>query len=425
MSDFSLTLVLQIKTSKIINDMAKVQIKSEKITPFGGIFHVRELFSRFAGPVIDKVLGLRCTSYGYQYSEIVGSLSSVYFCGGDCVEDVTSHLMPHLSLHPTLRTCSSDTILRGISELATANTTYTSETGKSYDFNTTSKLNSLLVKVLMNTGQLVAGESYDLDFDHQFIETEKYDAKMTYKKFTGYSPGVAVIGDLIVGIENRDGNANVRFHQQDTLERIFSNLESNDIHIKRARMDCGSCSREIVETIEKHSEHFYIRANRYELNSIITEKWEGKAYRLVIQRERRVDGDLDLWEGEYTYRCILTNDYTSTTREIVEFYNLRGGKERIFDDMNNGFGWARLPKSFMAENTVFLLLTALIRNFYKFIMDRLDTKAFGLKKTSRIKAFVFKFISVPAKWIRTARHNELNIYTDNTSYQDPFAITDD
>ena len=74
---------------------------------------------------------------------------------------------------------------------------------------------------------------------------------MTYKKFTGYSPGVAVIGDLIVGIENRDGN-------------------------------------------------------------------------------------LDLWEGEYTYRCILTNDYTSTNREVVEFYNLRGGKERILDDINNG-----------------------------------------------------------------------------------------
>ena len=30
--------------------MAKVQIKSEKITPFGGIFHVREQFSRFVGP---------------------------------------------------------------------------------------------------------------------------------------------------------------------------------------------------------------------------------------------------------------------------------------------------------------------------------------------------------------------------------------
>lgn len=27
-------------------------------------------------------------------------------------------------------------------------------------------------------------------------------------------------------------------------------------------MGCGSCSREIVETVEKHSEHFYIRTNR-------------------------------------------------------------------------------------------------------------------------------------------------------------------
>ena len=150
MSDFLLTLVLQIKTSKIINGMAKVQIKSERITPFGGIFQVRELFSRFVGPVIDKVLGLRCTSFGYQYGEIAGSLASIYFCGGDCVEDVTSHLMPHLSLHPTLRTCSSDTILRAISELATANTTYTSDTGKSYDFNTATRLNRLLVKALLS-----------------------------------------------------------------------------------------------------------------------------------------------------------------------------------------------------------------------------------------------------------------------------------
>ena len=64
MSDFSLILVLRLKTSKIINDIAKVQIKTEKITPFGGIFHVGELFSRFAGTVIDKVLGFRCTSSG-------------------------------------------------------------------------------------------------------------------------------------------------------------------------------------------------------------------------------------------------------------------------------------------------------------------------------------------------------------------------
>ena len=98
--------------------MAKVQIKSEKLTPFGGIFSIMEQFDSMLSPIIDQTLGQRCSSIiGYQYSEIIRSLMSVYFCGGSCVEDVTSHLMRHLSYHPTLRTCSSDTILRAIKEL--------------------------------------------------------------------------------------------------------------------------------------------------------------------------------------------------------------------------------------------------------------------------------------------------------------------
>ena len=43
--------------------MAKVSIKSEKITLLRGILHVIEHFPGFVGPVIDKVLGLWCTSY--------------------------------------------------------------------------------------------------------------------------------------------------------------------------------------------------------------------------------------------------------------------------------------------------------------------------------------------------------------------------
>lgn len=40
-------------------------------------------------------------------------------------------------------------------------------------------------------------------------------------------PWVAVLTDVksgeqvIVGVENRDGNANVKFHQEDTLNRIL------------------------------------------------------------------------------------------------------------------------------------------------------------------------------------------------------------
>ena len=70
--------------------------------------------------------------------------------------------------------------------------------GKNHDFNTADTLNTLLLNCMFASGQLKEGE--------------KYDAKPTYKKFSGYRPGVAVIGDLIVGIENSDGNTNVPFH---------------------------------------------------------------------------------------------------------------------------------------------------------------------------------------------------------------------
>ena len=116
--------------------MVKVAIKSEELTPFGGIFSIMEQFDSKLSSVIDSTLGMRCKLYGYQYSEIIRSLMSVYFCGGSCIEDVTTHLMYHLSLHPTLRTCSADTILRAIKELTQDNISYTSDTGKTYDFNT-------------------------------------------------------------------------------------------------------------------------------------------------------------------------------------------------------------------------------------------------------------------------------------------------
>ena len=189
--------------------MTKIQIKSEKLTSFGGIFPIMEKFDRMLShTIIDSTLGLRSKVYGYQYSEIIRSLMCVYFCGGSCVEDVSSHLME--------------------------------------------------------------------------------------------------------------------------------------------------------------------------------------------------------------------NDYTSTDRDIVEYYNKRGGAERILDDMNNGFGWKRLPKSFMAENTVFLLLTALIRNYYRHLISDANMKSFGLKRTSRIKTFVFKYVSVPAKWVRNARQHILNIYTSNDAYMMAF-----
>ena len=42
---------------------------------------------------------------------------------------------------------------------------YTSDTGKNYDFNTDDTLNTLLLNCMLVSGQLKEGEMYDVDFN--------------------------------------------------------------------------------------------------------------------------------------------------------------------------------------------------------------------------------------------------------------------
>ena len=57
--------------------MAKIQIKSEKLTPFGGILSIMEQLDSTFSSKIDSTLGLRRRSFGYQYSEIIRSYMSL------------------------------------------------------------------------------------------------------------------------------------------------------------------------------------------------------------------------------------------------------------------------------------------------------------------------------------------------------------
>ena len=55
-----------------------------------------------------------------------------------------------------------------------------------------------MAKVQIQSEKLTLLEAFFQSWSNltQFLETEKYDAKPTYKKFLGYRPGVYVIGDF-------------------------------------------------------------------------------------------------------------------------------------------------------------------------------------------------------------------------------------
>jgi len=71
--------------------------------------------------------------------------------------------------------------------------------------------------------------------------------------------------------------------------------------------------------------------------------------------------------------------------EIVEFYNQRGAVEKQFDILKNDFGWKNLSFSKLAHNTVFLLLTAMCKNLYDYIIRQYATKYKYLNANFRIK----------------------------------------
>jgi hypothetical protein len=253
----------------------------------------------------------------------------------------------------------------------------------------------------------------------------------------GYFPGVATTGEKIVYVENRDGNANVKTSQAETLERAYRLLEDNGIKINRSRMDAGSYSEDIIKTVAGYSKLFYIRANRsealsetvrsitgwqsielnfkrYEVASIpFTNFLEEQNYRLVVMREKTGDLQLDLFEGEkFKYRCILTNDRESSEKEVIEYYNRRGASEKTFDIQNNDFGWGHLPCSDMNHNTVYLILTAMIKNFYNHIVQKVSEVFHDIQPSTRLKRFIFRFICVAGIWIRQGRQHILRLYTD-------------
>ena len=173
--------------------MTKVAIKNENITSFGGIYHIMDVFSKLGfEKLTESVLGRRGSSgKAFSHGSIPGSLFFSYLCGGECLEDINV-LIEQFRQRPDTQLPGADTVGRGLKELAEENVVYKSETsGRSYSFNTAEKLNILLLRMIRRMGLIKVGNHVDLDFDHQFIPSHKFNAK-SYNFIEGKSYRLAV-----------------------------------------------------------------------------------------------------------------------------------------------------------------------------------------------------------------------------------------
>lgn len=438
-SVFSPKLVLSINTSmKILN--------SSPISSFGGINFVLEELSHLGiEQLLIKSLPELPTQSKYSWRDIIFSYWSILFCGGDCAEDISTNLNHAFKNNPLIKAPSPDRLLNRLKELAEPSQHFKKNRSDVFnEFSINNTLNELNIKILKKLSAFKEKE-ITLDYDNTIVYTNKIDAERTYKKACGYCPGVGIIGNNIVYVENRNGNCAPHTLQDETLERMFQLLESENIHVDVFRADSASYQFSTITTINKYVNKLFIKAK---MNVVVSDaintitdwkeiKSEGKTlyrgstcfmpfkqaarkakqaellreYRLVVTKEARDDGQLNLFTGEaYVYSPIITTDFEKSNDEVVFFYNQRGKQEREFDILKNDFVWNRMPFSKLEQNTVFFITMAIARNLYNYLIQKFSKNYKALSPKFRLKKFIFRFICIPAKWIKSARHYKLKIY---------------
>lgn len=416
------------------------------MSPFGGLnFVLEELDNRKVGELLnDNLPAMGCQSQ-YDWRDILYSLWSVFFCGGDCAEDLSGNFRPALSQTPFLKVPSPDRALGRLKQLAVPASLFPSpRSSRLHHFALNDRLSEVLLKV---TNRLcgLSRQPVTVDYDNTLCLAEKKDAEMTYHSAKGYCPGVAFVGSNVVYLENRNGGSDAMTLQDETLERMFQHLQAQGIKTSKFRADSASYTFRSLHVISSYAESFYVKARMNEavaraLASI--EQWGpvgGKntglergevlftpfertakrekaeellqEYRIVATKEKRRDGQVNLFTGEaYQYSVIITNDFDSPAEEVVFFYNQRGTIEKEFDVLKNDFGWDHMPFSRLEQNQVYLQLMALCRNIYHYIIRLFSNTFNGLRQNFRIKKFIFRFIAVPAQWIYKARQWHLRVY---------------
>ncbi|MES2591293.1 MAG: IS1380 family transposase [Bacteroidota bacterium] len=418
--------------------LAKLRHINRNVNPYGAIiFCMDEIRNLGIADIIDSHLGRRVKQAKYSYSDTL--LAWVYstLCNSERLED-TKQLQKYFKEIPSTKLPSPDIIAGLFKKLATPSVKYTAKLAD-HEFNINLPMNNLMVDIALKLNMIDFSKSHVLDYDNVIIPCEKYDSRYSYKKFDGYSPGVAFIGKCPVYIEGRNGNTPAKYKMAETLQRVFDLTNSKGIKIKTFRSDAAAYSTDIVKVLEENDVEFFIRANHngkmFE-DAIALNDWEeielgyqkcqvtsvdhrynNQMYRVVITKTPK-DND---YKNKYTddsfiYRGIITNNVSMSDQEVIHFYNQRGSIETNFTQLLNDWSWKRLPFSFMNQNIVFMIVGAIGNLLYQHLIRKFSKKVSFVKPSHRLKNFIFHFITVALEWVIEDNERIPILYSPDRDY---------
>ena len=355
---------------------------SEPLIARGGLILPYQMAQAFKlADVIDRELPPAGSGRGYRPSLFVMPLIIMFHGGGRALEDLRE-LRGEVSLRE----------LMDMEELPAACTVgdWLRRTGENRrGLSGLRKVNAHLVKRVLKKDTRT---QYTLDQDATIIESQKYEARYTYRKEKGYQPFLSFLSEIgmILDDEFRDGNIPAGFGALVVLKRC-DRLMPQGKRIAYYRADSASYQAEVINycfLIDKYGEKklFTITADKdaavmAAIKAIAEKEWQPykgdrevaetihtmnrttEAFRLVVQRWHKKQAEL--FDPEpYSYHVIATNR-EETPQEVIELHNQRGAVENIFKELKDGFGMEWMPCGETQANAVFFRIGVIAYNLFQ------------------------------------------------------------
>ncbi len=280
-------------------------------------------------------------------------------------------------------------------------------------------------------------KEYTLDADATEIIGEKTDALFTYNGNKGYMPMVGFLYENGVCLldEFREGNVSPAFGQKEFYLRCRERIPRGK-RIGNYRGDSASYQAGLLNQLEEDGVRYGVtvdqdRAVKLAISLIPSGDWEEpekgcgyelaetvhsmneteKAFRLVVKRGIRRQGELFEKEGQYFYHAVATNwlEEEKNTEEVLRWHNQRGQAENFNKELKIGLGMERMPCGQTYANAVFFRIGVIAYNLF-IGFKRLSCPESWVRHT--IATFRWKMVQVAGRIVRHAGETVLKLMID-------------
>lgn len=398
------------------------QVKRGKktITAFGGLGFVGEMGECLGiWEDLERGLEVKERKRGYAVSEMVMDLVMLSAAGGECLDD--------------LRILGSDEglkLLTGQERLPAANTAgeFLRKMGRR-DIRVLRRGQQKIVREVLEKKKI---KKITLDVDATLLESEKAEAKMSYKGERGYMPLLCYIPevDLFQAGVFRPGNASPGANAVSFLRLCLEGLPSGKkVYL---RSDSAWYNESVFAMMDEEGIGFTVGAKDHgplteaawripdekwsrlpktksgeqlaETSHVIGEK--GIPRRVVIIRKPKEQPDF--FEGEWSYRFIITN-LNWKAKKIVFWHRKRAASENAFKELKEGYGLKRLPCGTLLANAAWFQIVLLSHNLVRALQVLVLPEGW---RYYRVKNLRFRLFGIAGWVVRHAREVTLHVSMD-------------